>query len=170
MEGCRHSAQAVKSTQDLREIRLTLRLRKPILQSRTLAYGLTQLPVTRRDGLKILRSHTAASRVLVLLLLGFLIFETTVEAAHRHGRVLRSLPSSASSIGSPRSDNLAGGLLGCNDCVICQLQQSFSASLITNKTHSVPVCLRSEVSSLASVSVQSQILVPQCGRAPPFTL
>ena len=126
--------------------------------------------VTRRDGLKILRSHTAASRVLVLLLLGFLIFETTVEAAHRHGRVLRSLPSSASSIGSPRSDNLAGGLLGCNDCVICQLQQSFSASLITTKPHSAPLCLRSDVSSLASVSVQSQILVPQCGRAPPFTL
>jgi hypothetical protein len=73
--------------------------------------------------LKILRSHTAASRVLVLLLLGFLIFETTVEAAHRHGRVLSSLPSSASSIGSTRSNNLLGGLLGCNDCVICQLQQ-----------------------------------------------
>jgi hypothetical protein len=119
--------------------------------------------------LKILRSHTAASRVLVLLLLGFLIFETTVEAAHRHGRVLSSAPSSASSI-SPRSNNLAGGLLGCNDCVICQLQQSFSASLITTKPHSAPLCLRSELFARASVSVQSQILVPQCGRAPPFTL
>ena len=120
--------------------------------------------------MKILRSHTAASRVLVLLLLGFLIFETTVEAAHRHGRVLRSLPSSASSIGSPRSDNLAGGLLGCNDCVICQLQQSFSASLITTKPHSTPLCLSSEFVASASVAIQSQILVPQCGRAPPFTL
>jgi hypothetical protein len=120
--------------------------------------------------LKILRSHTAASRVLVLLLLAFLIFETTVEAAHRHGRVFGSLPSTASSIGNTRSDKLAGGVLGCSDCVICQLQQSFSASLIATKTHSAPLCLRSEVSALASVSVQSQINVPQCGRAPPFTL
>jgi hypothetical protein len=119
--------------------------------------------------LKILRSHTAASRVLVLLLLGFLIFETTVEAAHRHGRVLSSAPSS-SSISSTGSNNLAGGLLGCNDCVICQLQQSFSASLITTKPHSALLCLRSEFVARASVAIQSQILVPQCGRAPPFTL
>ena len=120
--------------------------------------------------MKILRSHTAASRVLVSLLLAFLIFETTVEAAHRHGRVFSSLPSSASSIGNAKADNLAGGVLGCNDCVICQLQQSFSASLITTKTHSAPLSLRSEFFALTSVSVQSQINVPQCGRAPPFTL
>ncbi|HKN82695.1 MAG TPA: hypothetical protein VJW17_04635, partial [Pyrinomonadaceae bacterium] len=74
-------------------------------------------------------------RGLALLLLAFIFYGTTVEAAHRHGRVLPSPASAATFVGPNSSNGRLNTTPGCNDCLICQLHQNFSATLISVKPH-----------------------------------
>jgi hypothetical protein len=60
------------------------------------------------------------------------------------------------------------GVIGCNDCLICQLHQNFSATLITLRPRSSPPLLRDNFSDTTSVSFRSQTDTPATGRAPPL--
>src|ERR1044071_1304087 len=82
--------------------------------------------------IKAIQNRSASfKRGLGLLLVLFIFYGTTVEAAHRHG-VAAPQSNSATSVTNPNSgaSSTFGTRPGCSDCLICQLHQNFSATLI----------------------------------------
>lgn len=113
--------------------------------------------------------HAAFSRVLSLLLLGFVVYGTTIGAAHRHGTVLDTDSSRTSSVSQPNgTSTLNGGQLGCNECVLCQFHQYSSTALITIRADSSEVQTCLELLQPEPISLKSQTSTPQKGRAPPL--
>lgn len=111
------------------------------------------------------------SRVLSFVMLSFIVWGTTVQAAHKHGSIsdARSsvLENAFSEPGSqPARD---GSLAGCNDCLICQLHQDFSASLIIERASGAPARTRLEISLGTSATPIQVMAAPNRGRAPPLT-
>src|ERR1043166_1951197 len=113
------------------------------------------------------KNNAAFSRCLGLLLVLFVFYGTTIEAAHRHGRITSVSANATSAVESDSGSGLSTTKSGCNDCLICQLHQNFSATVISVKpiaekitrlTHS----RRSEPASISSLSAS-----PSPGRAPP---
>jgi hypothetical protein len=116
--------------------------------------------------------RAAFPRALSLVLLVFIICGTTVEAAHNHGNLPGSnkVTSTANFSDQGTESTLGTSSPGCSDCLICQLHQNFSSTVI-----SVPPSIGLSTHSfrtfnLTTVSVHSQTATPQRGRAPPFTL
>lgn len=127
--------------------------------------------VTRRRHLTSLSPRTSLVRALSLLLLVFILYGTTIEAAHRHGRLLKRDGSEQSLTVSHPSipTNVAGGQFGCSECLICQLQKTFSATLVTVRAVSSRPRSRLELLLPPAIAFKSQTNAPQKGRAPPFT-
>ena len=93
----------------------------------------------RRSHQKRLTRHSILSRLVAGLLLVFVIYGTTIEAAHRHGRIFNSELSKSTSITSDDdTQGLAGSSRSCAECLICQLHQHFSASLVTVRDSDAP--------------------------------
>ena len=118
---------------------------------------------------KAIQNHGATlKRGLGLLLVLFILYGTTVEAAHRHG-VAASQSNSAASVTNPNSG--ANGTFskkpGCSDCLICQLHQNFSATLISVKLNTAPLARVTHALTLDPVSTRSIAHRSQSGRAPP---
>jgi hypothetical protein len=110
--------------------------------------------------------------VLSFLLLGFIVYGTTVEAAHTHGNLAATKTVvGASSFSDPATDaKTTTKLPGCGDCLICQLHQNFSATLISVPPSIGPLAVSSHFFNLAAVSVVTQTNAPRRGRAPPSSL
>jgi hypothetical protein len=107
-------------------------------------------------------------RGLSLLLLVFIFYGTTVEAAHGHGKVASTSNHATSVAAQPDSSGSSTNAKpGCNDCLICQLHQNFSATLITVKLNTQPLTLVTHASSSVPVLISSIAHSPQSGRAPP---
>jgi hypothetical protein len=124
--------------------------------------------VNRESNSKLVRRHHVFSRVLSLLLLSFIVYGTTVEAAHTHGQLAANSIVGASNFSDPATDTkTATKLTGCGDCLICQLHQNFSATLISVPPSVLSSSLRSLFLTLNAVAVHSQTTTPQHGRAPP---
>ena len=106
-------------------------------------------------------------RGLGLLLVVFILYGTTVEAAHRHGVITQS--NSATSLTNPN----AGGSgtfstkPGCHDCLICQLHQNFSATLISVELNIAPLARVTHALTFDPVSTRSTAYGSPSGRAPP---
>jgi hypothetical protein len=114
-------------------------------------------------------SHPVFARVLSLFLLGFIAYGTTVEAAHRHGQALNfAAPNHASSL-SGASDESGPGIIGCSDCLICQLQQNFSTTVITHRQFDPPAAQSMQASRPTTPGFHSLLAAPRTGRAPPLT-
>jgi hypothetical protein len=117
---------------------------------------------------KAFHNHRAnLKRWLGLLLVIFICYGTTVEAAHRHGNVL---PASNHATAFAHPDSGSGIFKtkpGCNDCLICQLHQNFSATLISFKLTAEPLTRSKPASSVVPVVISSITHSPQSGRAPP---
>jgi hypothetical protein len=108
------------------------------------------------------------TRWLSLFLVVFILYGTTVEAAHRHGRVLPSTSSTATQVDNQQTKNLSTNKSGCNDCLICQLHQNFSTTLIALRLkHDVPTQAPQLVTTALPEDLLSQIISPLAGRAPP---
>jgi len=107
------------------------------------------------------------SRWLNLLLVVFILYGTTVEAAHRHGRILPSTASANAQVDSEHNKNLGNAKTGCNDCLICQLHQNFTTTLIALRLNDPPVQLPQRVVTIVPQDLLSQITSPSAGRAPP---
>jgi hypothetical protein len=118
---------------------------------------------------KSIQNHGALlKRGLGLLLVVFISYGTTVEAAHRHGRVTPE-SNSAASLTNP-TDGGSGTFNtkpGCHDCLICQLHQNFSATLISVKLNTAPLARVTHARRCDPVSTRSIANSPQTGRAPP---
>ena len=110
------------------------------------------------------------SRALTLVLVVFILYGTTVEAAHRHGRFLPSGSNAASVVDPGLAKNLGGGPIGCSDCLICQLHQNFSTTLITFRQTGAPAHIRTQFFDTALIGCPSSTNAPRKGRAPPASL
>lgn len=116
-----------------------------------------------------LQFHSAGfSRWLGLLLIAFILYGTTVEAAHRHGRVVNNSGDVASVTNSEQTANPAGAQTGCGDCLICQLHQNFSTTLIALRLNDPPVQILHQATTVVTPDLLSRIISPLAGRAPPF--
>jgi hypothetical protein len=119
--------------------------------------------------MKAIHNQTSnAKRGLGLLLLVFIVYGTTVEAAHRHGRVAPPAGNAASRIQTGSHSSTGGTTPGCGDCLICQLQQNFSATLISTKPVAeelarVPISRQSLPTPVQSIAHR-----PKSSRAPPI--
>lgn len=107
------------------------------------------------------------SRWLNLLLVVFILYGTTVEAAHRHGRILPSHAHATARLDTEHNKNLGNAKSGCNDCLICQLHQNFTTTLIALRLTDPPVQIPQRVVSVVVEDLLSQIISPLAGRAPP---
>lgn len=107
------------------------------------------------------------SRWLNLLLVVFILYGTTVEAAHRHGRLLPSPTNSNAQLDSDHDKDLGNAKTGCNDCLICQLHQNFTTTLIALRIDERPTPLPQSVTIAIPQELLSQIISPLAGRAPP---
>jgi len=110
---------------------------------------------------------TALARGLSLLLVALILYGTTVEAAHRHGRVLAN-HQAASLVESDQTTSPVNSTTGCSDCLICQLHQNFATTLIAYRLVAPPVQLQIRVTTAAPPDVHFQLTGPTAGRAPPF--
>jgi hypothetical protein len=109
----------------------------------------------------------ALARWLSLLLVAFILYGTTVEAAHRHGRVLPN-HQSASLVEPDQPNSPVNSKTGCSDCLICQLHQNFVTTLIAYRLVAPPVQLQIRVTTAVPPDVHFQLIGPIAGRAPPF--
>lgn len=126
--------------------------------------------VTRKLHVNLIRPHAALSRVLSFVLLSFILYATTVEAAHKHGSLLdANQPAHAATISEPGTKTTSNGsLAGCGECLICQLHQDFSTSLIIERHGSSPPRTRLEISHSSSDLLKTRTIAPRTGRAPPL--
>jgi hypothetical protein len=107
------------------------------------------------------------TRWLGLLLVVFILYGTTVEAAHRHGRVLPSHAGAASQLDNQQTQNLSTSKTGCSDCLICQLHQGFSTTLIALRQDDPPAQQPHRFVSEVPRDLIAQNISPLAGRAPP---
>jgi hypothetical protein len=109
---------------------------------------------------------TAFTRWLGLLLAFFILYGTTVEAAHRHGRVLPD-HGAASLVDQDQTTSPLNGKTGCGDCLICQLHQNFSTTLIAFRFVDPPKEVRIKAPDAIPPDVRFPVIGPTAGRAPP---
>lgn len=113
------------------------------------------------------RNNATFSRSLGLLLVLFVFYGTTVEAAHRHGLTT----STSSHAGSVVEPDTQGGIStnqpGCNHCLICQLHQNFSATLISIKPIAEQFTQVIHLRRSETIAIVSLDITPSPGRAPP---
>ena len=117
---------------------------------------------------KAIQNHSATlKRSLGLLLVVLIFYGTTVEAAHRHGRVLLSGSTATSLADTQHTSAPAGSKVGCSDCLICQLHQHFNTTLLAFRVADPPAQVRINIPAALPRDVLSQITGPTSGRAPP---
>jgi hypothetical protein len=107
------------------------------------------------------------SRWLGLLLIAFIFYGTTVEAAHRHGRVRADNSDLSAVTHSQDSGTPAGAQSGCSDCLICQLHQNFSTTLIAFRLNDPPARVPYRATTIVTPDFLARITSPLAGRAPP---
>lgn len=97
----------------------------------------------------------------------FILYGTTVEAAHRHGRILPT--SGADSVDtSEQNSSPASSKTSCGDCLICQLHQNFDTTLVAFRFVDPPVAVIPNLITALPRDVFSQATGVIAGRAPPF--
>lgn len=109
---------------------------------------------------------TAFTRWLGLLLAVFILYGTTVEAAHRHGRVFAG-NRAASLVDQDQTTSPISGKSGCSDCLICQLHQNFNTTLIVVRLVDPPKQVLIKTPDAIPPDVLSPLIGPTAGRAPP---
>ena len=125
--------------------------------------------VKREHSSRVRVGRTKSARVLSALLLALILYGTTVEAAHRHGRifpVVSDEPASSVSDFSAHNERI-NGTPNCTDCLICQLHQNFSSILVNSRELDSPTLTGHSISAIALIALQTQYAAPRRGRSPP---
>ena len=112
------------------------------------------------------KQSTAFTRCVGLLLVVFIFYGTTVEAAHRHGRLVPA-NGAASLVDQDQTTSPVNGKSGCSDCLICQLHQNFTTTLIVIRIVEPPKQVVTKTPDAIPPDVLSPLLGPTAGRAPP---
>ena len=110
------------------------------------------------------------ARLLAFVLLAFVAYSTTVEAVHKHGtRSLAVNGVSATAIyssGDPGTS--ANDSRAASECVICQLRQQLSTSLLSALPQIVAPQEQIARAHSSALPATSRFSTPQRGRAPPL--
>ena len=125
--------------------------------------------VTSNTGSLARRQSAPFARLLAFVLLAFVTYAAT--SIHRHGSLLPAAPDSnvPAITSSDDSGSLANDSRATGECLICQLRQQLSFSLLNAPSLNVAPeaqLARFIASELPSFSVTA---TPQRGRAPPLT-
>jgi hypothetical protein len=125
--------------------------------------------VTSNTGSTSSRQHAPFARFLAFVLLVFISYGATAEAAHKHGSILPEPRAElAATVSSPDNTNPSsqssrpGG-----ECLICQLQQHLFVSLLNALPQILPPPAQLVSLPAAAVSYLSHADTPQRDRAPP---
>ena len=111
----------------------------------------------------------SSRRVLSFLLLGLILYGATVQAVHKHANTISAQAEAvAVSIPAPE-DGSPNGLQSCDDCLICQLQQSLSSTLVTHRDLDPPSTETVGFFGDDSDRASSFVTIRESGRAPPLT-
>jgi hypothetical protein len=115
--------------------------------------------------------HAPLARLLAFVLLAFVTYTTTAESVHRHGRLaLNRAGSSAAAVSSSGGTNTsANESPALGDCLICQLRQNLSFSLLSALPQLVAPQSQAELSAAVASLIASRFKAPRRGRAPPVT-
>ena len=126
--------------------------------------------MTRERHIKIHGPYAMFSRVLSFVLLSFIVWGTTIQAAHQHAGPSEARQSAQANAFSERGKTTANdsSLSGCGDCLICQLHQDFSVSLVIERDSSAPPKTHLEISHANSDVLRTRTDAPRAGRAPPL--
>ena len=115
--------------------------------------------------------HAPLARLLAFALLAFVTYTTTAESVHRHdGLALKRAGVSAAAV-SPSGDanTSANDSTALRDCLICQLRQNLSSSLLSALPQLVAPQVEAELSQAGALPAASRFEAPRRGRAPPAT-
>jgi hypothetical protein len=112
------------------------------------------------------KTRSFTTRIIGWALLVFIVYGTTAEAAHKHGRVLPA-PSANSLAQTQNVDGSAGSKTNCNECLICQLHQNFAATLISLRLDATASDTQTSVRESDPISIDTSSNTPRTGRAPP---
>ena len=117
----------------------------------------------------MVQPNSLSRRVLSFLLLGLILYGATVQAVHKHGATL-PVHAESFAVSTPTpEDNSPNGLQSCDDCLICQLQQSFSATLVTHRDLDPPSAQTVGFFEAGTGPESSFVTIGESGRAPPLT-
>jgi hypothetical protein len=132
--------------------------------------NITLYQVTSNTTAAPFRPYAPLKRILAFVLLAFVTYTATAEAVHRHGGLLLAAQASnatalsqSDDAGSSANDSRANG-----ECVICQLRQQLSFTLLNAPLLIVAPqaqTARTQATALPSLSRQA---ATQRGRAPPL--
>ena len=127
--------------------------------------------MTSNTGSATARRHAPLARLLAFVLLAFVAYTTTAESVHRHGGLaLKRSESSATKVTSSSDANpSANDSPALGDCLICQLRQNLSFSLISALPQLVAPQAQIELSPAVALLSASRFEAPRRGRAPPST-
>jgi hypothetical protein len=126
--------------------------------------------VTSNTGSATHRPSAPSARLLAFVLLAFVTYAATAEITHRHGGLSLSKPGSSATAINPAGDasSSANDSRALGECLICQLRQQLSFSLL----NAPPLIVASQVqfarTRAAAVLSFSRPDTPQRGRAPPL--
>jgi hypothetical protein len=117
-------------------------------------------------------SHQKAplARLLAFVLLAFVAYSTTVEAVHKHGALsLAANGVSATAIySSGDTGTSANNSRSASECVICQLRQQLSTSLLSALPQTIAPQEQIARRHSAALPASLRFATPQRGRAPPL--
>lgn len=127
--------------------------------------------VTSNTGSLTRRERAPLARLLAFVLLAFVAYSATAESVHRHGVLLLAVNgSSAPAISSSEgSGPLANDSRANGECLICQLRQQLSFSLINAPSQNIATQIEHALVDASALPSLSQTGAPQRGRAPPLT-
>ena len=127
--------------------------------------------MTSNTGLATARRHAPLARLLAFVLLAFVTYTTTAESVHRHGRfALHASDSSAATISSSGDANpSATDSPALGNCLICQLRQNLSSTLLSALPQLVAPQSEVELSPSRALFSASRFEATRRGRAPPIT-
>lgn len=118
---------------------------------------------------EMVKPDNSCQRVLSFLLLGLIFYGATVQSVHKHGATLPA-QAEAVAVSTPApEDGSTGGLQSCDDCLICQLQQSFSSPLATYRDLDLPAAQTVGYFEAGTRPASSFVVIRVSGRAPPLT-
>ncbi len=109
--------------------------------------------------------------MLAFVLLAFVTYTTTAESVHRHGGLaLKGAESNAASVNSSGdAGSSANDSSALRDCLICQLRQNLSFSLLSALPQLVAPQVKAELLPAVALLAASRLEAPRRGRAPPAT-
>jgi hypothetical protein len=118
---------------------------------------------------EMVKADNSRRRVLSLLLLGLILYGATLQSVHKHGAILPSQAEGVSVTTPAPEDSSTSGIQSCDDCLICQLQQSFSATLVTYRDLDPPATQTVGFLGSGVLPASSFVTIRESGRAPPLT-